>query len=93
MQPREPERPAGARRSLGKKNAMRNDVAVYDALRFDPDAGETVWTGRMGTRAAILRDGFSFDPASLSYCPHQWLDEQGYIDLKLARKHPHHLGF
>jgi len=72
---------------------MRNDIAVYDALRFDPDAHEAVWTGRMGTRAAILRDGFSLDPASLSSCPHEWLDEHGYIDLELARKYAHHLGF
>jgi hypothetical protein len=72
---------------------MKNDVAVYDALRFDSDAGETVWTGRMGTRDAILRDGFTIDPASLSYCPHEWLDDRGYVDLELARKHPHHFGF
>jgi hypothetical protein len=72
---------------------MRNDVAVYDALRFDSDVGGSVCTGQIGTRAAILRDGLTFDPASVSYCPHEWLDEQGYVDLELARKHPYGLGF
>jgi hypothetical protein len=72
---------------------MKNDVAVYDALRFGSDAGESIGTGCMGTRAAILRDGLTFDPASVSYCPREWLDERGYLDLELARKHPYNFGF
>ena len=71
---------------------MRNDVAVYDALRFDSDA-ERSWTGRLGTREAIQRDKLTFDPASVSYCPHEWLDERGYVDLDLVRKHPHNFSF
>jgi len=71
---------------------MRNDVAVYDALRFDSDA-ERSWTGRLGTREAIQRDKLTFDPVSRSYCPHEWLDEYGYVDLDLARKHSYNLGF
>ena len=72
---------------------MKNDIAVYDALRFDSGAGESIGTGRMGTREAILRDGLTFDPASVSYCPHEWLDERGYVDLDLVRKHPHNFSF
>jgi hypothetical protein len=27
------------------------------------------------------------------YCPHQWIDDRGYVDLELSRKHlyPHSL--
>jgi hypothetical protein len=71
---------------------MRNDVAVYDALRFDSDA-ESIWTGRMGTREAIQRDGLTFDSVSRSYCPHEWLNEYGYVDLDLVHKHSYNLGF
>jgi hypothetical protein len=72
---------------------MRSDVVLYDALRFDSDAGESIWTGRMGTREAVQRDGHTFDPASRSYYPHEWLDEYGYVDLDLVRKHSYNLGF
>ena len=67
---------------------MRNDTAVFDALRFDSEAGENVATGRMGTRQAITRDGLLIDTNSLSYCPHEWIDGSGYVDLELARKFP-----
>lgn len=67
---------------------MTNDTAVFDAMRLDPNSGEKEWIGRIGTRAAITRDGFEIDPASLGYCPHEWLDESGYVDLELSRKFP-----
>jgi hypothetical protein len=28
---------------------MTNDTAVYDAMRFDIQAGDHIWTGRAGT--------------------------------------------
>jgi hypothetical protein len=30
---------------------MTNDTAVYDAMRFDIQAGDHIWTGRAGTPA------------------------------------------
>jgi hypothetical protein len=73
------------------RTAMRNDIAVFEAMRVDPITGEKEWVGRMGTRAAIARDGLEVDPASLGYCPHEWLDRSGYVDLQLARQFPHPL--
>jgi len=70
---------------------MTNDIAVYDAMRLSRNSGKSVWTGRMGTRAAITRDGLVVDPGSLAYCPHQWIDADGYVDQELAKRHPHHL--
>jgi hypothetical protein len=72
-----------------KRIAMKNDTPVFDAMRFDANAGENVWTGFTGTREAIQRDGFAIDKNSLSYCPHEWLNSRGYIELELVRKHPH----
>jgi hypothetical protein len=74
-----------------KRIAMKNDTPVFDAMRFDADAGKNVWTGFMGTREAIQRDGYAIDQDSMSYCPHEWLNSRGYIELELVRKHPHHL--
>jgi hypothetical protein len=74
-----------------KQIAMMNDTAVFDAMRFDAEAGEDIWTGLMGTREAIQRDGLTIDQGSMSYCPHEWLNSSGYIELELVRKHPHHL--
>lgn len=68
---------------------MTNDTAVFDTMRIDPTTGEREWTGRMGTRAAITRDGLEIDLASLCYCPHQWLNSSGYVDLELVRKFPY----
>ena len=67
---------------------MRNDTAVYDAFLVDPTDGSKKWIGRMGTRRAIMRDGFAIDPPSLAYCPHEWLDERGYIDIERVRAFP-----
>jgi hypothetical protein len=67
---------------------MKNDTPVFDAIRFDAQSSEAVGIGLMGTREAIERDGFMIDEDSLSYCPHEWLNKQGYVDLKLVRMHP-----
>lgn len=66
---------------------MTNDTAVFDAMRRDPDNGERVWAG-LGTREAIRRDGLEIDAASLAFCPHEWINSIGYVDLELVRKFP-----
>ena len=58
---------------------MKNDTAVFAAMRFDALAGKNVWTGLTGTRQAIRRDGYCIDPLSLNFCPHQWIDSQGSL--------------
>jgi hypothetical protein len=68
---------------------MTNDTAIYDAMRFDIRAGDHIWTGRAGTREAIGRDGYSIEGMSLRYCPHEWIDASGYVDLELTRRHPY----
>ena len=68
---------------------MKNDTPVYDAVRLESAAAQPIWTGRIGTREAIARDGLFADGNSLAYCPHEWLDDQGYVDIQLVRKHPH----
>jgi hypothetical protein len=72
---------------------VTNDTAVFDALRFDPGIGARVSTGRIGTRDAIDRDGLFIDPSSFGYCPHEWIDGSGYVDLELARKFCYRLAF
>jgi hypothetical protein len=67
---------------------MKNDTAVFAAMLFDAQTGENVWTGLRGTREALMRDGYSIDPISLDFCPHQWLDNKGYVDLNSARTTP-----
>jgi hypothetical protein len=67
---------------------MTNDTAVFDAMLFDVSAGENVWTGLTGTREAIRRDGYSIDPISLNFCPHEWIDSRGYVDHDLAQNAP-----
>jgi len=42
----------------------------------------------LGTRKAITRDGFEIDAASIAFCPHEWINNSGYVDLELVRKHP-----
>jgi hypothetical protein len=68
---------------------MKNGATVFDAMRFDIEVGKNVWAGRTGTREAIHRDGYTIDPTSQEFCPHEWLDERGYIDLGLALKYPY----
>jgi hypothetical protein len=67
---------------------MTNDKEIFDAMRVDPSTGQREWTGRAGTREAIRREGLVIDPISQLYCPHEWIDSSGYVDLDLARKHP-----
>lgn len=67
---------------------MLNFTEVFDALRVDPTTGHAVRTGLTGTRTALERDGFMIDPKAMSYCPSDWLDERGYLDAELARRHP-----
>jgi len=47
-----------------------------------------VWSGRAGTREAIGRDRYSTEGMSLRYCPHEWIDDSGHVDLALTRRHP-----
>ena len=68
---------------------MTNDVEVFDAMRVDVLTGQAEWTKRAGTRDAIHRDGFVVDPLSQRYCPHEWIDSRGYVDLELSREHPY----
>lgn len=67
---------------------MTNDTAVFDAMRLDPNSGEREWAGRLGTREAIFRDGLAPDPASLAFCPHEWINPEGYVDIDLVRRAP-----
>jgi hypothetical protein len=66
---------------------MTNDTEISDAMRLDRRTGESHWTGRTGTPHAIHRDGYTIDPLSRAYCPHEWIDEHGYVDLKLVLNH------
>jgi hypothetical protein len=47
-----------------------------------------VWTGLTGTRTALKRDGHAIYPKATAYCPVEWIDERGYLDAQLARRHP-----
>jgi hypothetical protein len=67
---------------------VKNDTAVYDALRLDLASGGKEWAGLMGTRDAIRRDSLEIDAASLAFCPHEWINSAGYVDLELVRKFP-----
>jgi hypothetical protein len=67
---------------------MTNDTAVFDAMRFDFRAGEPVWTGLVGTPEAIRRDKHLIG-GQLRYCPHEWLDELGYVSAKLSEQYPY----
>jgi len=67
---------------------MLKFIEVFDVIEVDPTSGKTVWTGVTGTRAALQRDGFMIAPKASAYCPTDWLDERGYLDVELARRHP-----
>jgi hypothetical protein len=68
---------------------MTNDTEIFDAMRVDVFTGQTGWTKRAGTRDAIHRDGFVLDPLSQRGCPHEWIDNRGYVDFELVRRHPY----
>ena len=65
---------------LGIKKEITNDTEVFYAV------GGGIWKG---TRRAIYAKGLKIDPLSQDFVPHQWLDESGFIDPELARKHPY----
>jgi hypothetical protein len=67
---------------------MLNMIEVFDVQQVDPATGQAVWTGLTGTQTALKRDGFTLQPKAMAYCPREWLDERGYLDAELARKHP-----
>jgi hypothetical protein len=64
---------------------MTNDTEVFDAMRFDVFTGQSEWTKRTGTQEAIHRDGFLIDPLTQGYCPREWIDSRGYVDLELSQ--------
>jgi hypothetical protein len=39
-------------------------------------------------RTAIRRDGYSIEPLSLKFCPHEWINSRGYVDRDLAQDAP-----
>jgi len=67
---------------------MLNFIQVFDVIDVDPGSGKAVSTGVTGTRTALERDGFAFDPDVATCCPADWIDERGYLDAELARRHP-----
>jgi hypothetical protein len=67
---------------------MKNDTAVFDAMHFSTSIGESFWTGLTGTREAVRRDGYSIEPLSLKFCPHEWINSRGYVDRDLAQDAP-----
>ncbi|MCG2626668.1 hypothetical protein L6654_08540 [Bradyrhizobium sp. WYCCWR 13023] len=70
--------------------AIKNDTEIYYAVRVDPRTGELDRSEtRMGTREAILKRGLRIDPASQSFCPHEWLDADGFVSQDLAKLHPY----
>lgn len=68
---------------------MTNDTAVFEPMRFDPASGENESEGRRGTRDAMIRrDGMEIDAACHAFCPYEWVNSSGYVDLDLVRKFP-----
>jgi hypothetical protein len=66
---------------------MLNYIEVFDVMEVDPTTGSSVWTGIAGTRTALKRDGHIIDPKAMAYCPLEWIDARGYLDVELARTH------
>lgn len=67
---------------------MLNFIEVFDIMHVEPATGASVRTGLTGTRTAPERDGHLIDPKAIAYCPTDWIDERGYLDAELARRHP-----
>lgn len=74
---------------MNNSTEITNDTEVFDAMRFDRVTGDMVWTGQVGTREAIRREKLAVDPVSWMFCPHQWLNDRGFLDLELSRRHPY----
>jgi len=68
---------------------VENDTEVFHEVRVEPLTGEHIYTDRTGTRQAIHKSGRRLDPMSQAWCPHQWLDADGFISEELVRQHPY----
>ena len=67
---------------------VENDTEVFYEVRVEPLTGEHIYTDRTGTRAAIHKSGRKLDPMSQWFCPHQWLDADGFVSQELANQYP-----
>jgi hypothetical protein len=67
---------------------VENDTEVFYEVRLDPLTGEQIYTDRTGSRQAIRKSGRKTDPMSRNFCPHQWLDEDGFMNQELANQYP-----
>ena len=67
---------------------VENDAEVFYDVRVEPLTGEYIYTDRTGTRAAIHKSGSNLDPMSQWFCPHQWLDADGFVSQELANQYP-----
>jgi hypothetical protein len=65
---------------------VTNDTKVFYAMRYDHRMGDHVWTRRVGTAEAILREGLVVGD-SPGGAPHQWLKD-GFVDLQLSNLYP-----
>ena len=68
---------------------VENDTEVFYEVRVEPLTGEHIYTDRTGTREAIHKSGRKLDPMSQAFCPHQWLDADGFISPELAQRYPY----
>jgi hypothetical protein len=66
---------------------VENDTWVFYAMQIEGSPSNIEL--RKGTPEAITRDGFATEPNSGYCCPHQWIDERGYVDLELSQKYPY----
>jgi hypothetical protein len=67
---------------------MLNFIEVFDIMHVEPATGALVWIGLTDTRTGFERDRHLIDPKAMAYCPADWIDERGYLDAGLARRHP-----
>ena len=68
---------------------VENDTEVFYEVRVEPLTGEHIYTNRTGTRGAIHKSGRQLDPMSQVWCPHQWLDADGFVRQELAQQFPY----
>jgi hypothetical protein len=69
---------------------VENDTEVFYEVHVEPLTGENIYTDRTGTRAAIRKSGRKLDPMSQQwFCPHQWLDAEGFVSQELANQYPY----
>jgi hypothetical protein len=69
--------------------SVENDTEVFYEVRVEPMTGEHIYTDRTGTREAIRKSGRQLDPMSQAWCPHQWLDADGFVSQDLALQYPY----